>query len=85
MLAEHGTAVPGPGSMQLRGPQHAPLQDPFLAGLHTYLQGHAYNTSRAADLWASVGGAQSLLGMGWEGNGFSAQPPCQEHSTRVAL
>ncbi|KAL4447646.1 hypothetical protein ABPG75_004865 [Micractinium tetrahymenae] len=38
-------------------PGATPAQDPFLGGLQKYLQYHAYNNTRAPDLWASVGGA----------------------------
>lgn len=47
--------LPLPTYETIPGATHT--QDPFLAGLHNYLQDNAYNTTRAADLWASLGGA----------------------------
>lgn len=32
------------------------LQDRFLAGLKHYLEQHAYNNTRAPDLWAALAG-----------------------------
>ena len=36
-------------------------QDSFLLGLKQYLESHAYNNSRAPDLWAALDGALSAL------------------------